>query len=96
VKNGLVLPTYPHDCVSCVYLGAFASSERAGEREKGGDVFDLYVCQAGAWNVVARYGADRNDCLSGLSCAHHSPALREAKRRAQAAGLLLSDKKATP
>lgn len=73
------LRRYSHNCSCCTYLGQW--------RE-----YDLYFCEHCCIvpSVVARWGDDRPDYVSGLDRVTQSvtPHLREAKRRAEAMGLL--------
>lgn len=71
---------YTHDCTHCKSLG------------EHGDA-DLYFCdQHGAMpTVIARYGNSGSDYVSGLVLAGFDDDITEAKRRAQAEGLLPMD-----
>lgn len=63
-------------CSSCRFLGGYLYD---------GDVFDLYFCSDGledSATVIARFGEDGSDYVSGLDLAEASPALKEAKARA--------------
>lgn len=74
-------PLFKHDCNRCVYLGRLTS----------GATFDLYFCmQSGGMptTVIARYGDEGPHYHSGLTLVDSMPTLAEAKRRAQARGLL--------
>ena len=65
---------YIHDCQKCIFLGQF-------------NEFDLYFCGGTAYNtVIARYGDDGPDYLSGMFSI--DPNLEEAKKRARELGLL--------
>lgn len=74
-------PLYTHDCEHCVFLGTF-------------DVADLYFCtqelvgDKAFKTVIARHGSDEADYISGLALAHINRHLAEAKRLAEARGLL--------
>ena len=71
-------PLFSHDCDVCTYLGTVN-----GE--------DLYHCGTGDPDrdtVIARSSSEGPDYASGLIFADRVPALGEAKRRAQALGLL--------
>ncbi len=71
--------TFTHDCESCVYLG---------NHTEGGSLYDLYHCGQGNWNptVIARWGNEGYQYLSGLGMNHTGP-LVEAMNRAKAKGL---------
>lgn len=75
-------PLYEHDCCRCVYLGQYklTASERA----------DLYVCASSLRpTVIARYSSSGPDYTSGLEASYGlNPDLTEARRRAEARGLL--------
>jgi len=61
-------PQFVHDCPDCTFLGCH-------------DKFDLYHCrQHGIPTVIARYGSDGPEYISGMNVKH--PALIEAKKRA--------------
>lgn len=62
-------PSYAHDCTECIYLG----SHRA---------HDLYYCVRLRPTVLARYGSNAPDYVSGLEVAKVDPILAEAVRRA--------------
>ena len=71
-------PRYQHECGSgtCVFLG------------QHGDA-DLYYCPQGKLpTVIARYSNDSSDYQSGMGGAYVVSDLGEAKRRAQAKGLI--------
>ena len=73
------LRRYLHSCSCCTYLGQWHE-------------YDLYFCENCCIvpSVVARWGNDRADYVSGLDDATQSvtPHLREAKRRAEAMELI--------
>jgi hypothetical protein len=71
-------PQFQHDCPRCTFLGAF-------------NHHDLYHCTQGGGHptVIARYGDDGWDYLSGLPFTARSVELMEAERRARERGLLL-------
>lgn len=69
------MPRYTHDCDDCKPLGEF------GE-------YDLYYCAKGHPTVIARYGDDGSEYLSGMSFVGKVDELTEAHRRAAASGLL--------
>lgn len=73
------LRRYSHCCVNCTYLGQWHE-------------YDLYYCEncCHCPSVVARWGDDRADYVSGLDEYTQSvtPHLREAKRRAEMLGLI--------
>lgn len=66
---------YTHDCTSCTPLGEF-------------NEFDLYHCGQGGHRptVIARYGNDGPEYLSGMDSVH-TPSLVEAQKRAVEKGL---------
>lgn len=70
-------PQHKHECDYCCFLGRFEN-------------YDLYFCkQKGAFaeTVIARFG-ELGDYYSGMCFASTIPPLGEAKRRAQAKGLI--------
>jgi len=73
------LRRFSHSCSCCTYLGQW-------------NEYDLYFCENCCIvpSVVARWGSDRADYVSGLDDATQcvTPHLREAKRRAEAMGLI--------
>jgi hypothetical protein len=69
-------PIFLHDCEQCVSLGHH-------------NQHDLYYCdQLSVPTVLARYGNEGYEYLSGLPNAEFYPVLAEAKRRATERGLL--------
>lgn len=65
------MPTYIHDCRCCTYLG----------KHNG---MDLYYCPQGGFpTVIARYGNDGPDYLSGMVGAGYIRALNRAYHLAQ-------------
>lgn len=76
------MPRFKHDCESCVPLGEYTDSEGS---------FDLYYCGQGGWmpTVIARFGDDGPDYLSGLGMTK-TPSLVEAQKRAKEKGLPLT------
>jgi hypothetical protein len=75
-------PLYEHNCSRCVYLGQYklTAVERA----------DLYVCASPrSPSVIARYSSSGPDYTSGMEASYgNTLALTEARRRAEARGLL--------
>ena len=73
------LRRFAHNCTCCTYLGQW-------------NEYDLYFCERCCIvpSVVARWGNDRADYVSGLDEATQrvTPHLREAKRRAEQMGLV--------
>lgn len=69
-------PRYTHDCDDCKFLGHFEN-------------YDLYACRQ-SWGptVIARYGDEGGEYISGLTVSNKFPALTEAKRLAAERGLL--------
>lgn len=76
------LARFTHDCSTCVYLGRTKADADASEGH------DLYFHKDGHVTVIARFGSEGPDYISGLPLADKMPALAEAKRRAVARGLL--------
>ncbi len=69
-------PRFAHDCENCVFLGSHGQH-------------DLYFCRGGVHpTVIARFGNDGPDYMSGLAVAHLIPELAEAERRARLENLL--------
>lgn len=76
-----VFPRYKHDCTSCLFLGQL-------------DKYDLYICpkEVSGPTPVCRYGNEGWEYKSGMPFADQDiEPYATAKRRAIAAGLLLSD-----
>lgn len=86
-------PLFDHDCTKCVFLGRCAQ-ERPEEEHKGIAAlrfvgWDLYFCpQHGLPTVIARFGHQGPDYVSGLAAGDAIPVLGEARRRAQRKGLI--------
>lgn len=77
-------PRYLHDCDCCHYLGRH-TGEHYGE-------MDLYVHTYGSTTVIARFGDEGGNYLSGLYAGYGQDAdLTEARCRAEAAGVLTYD-----
>jgi hypothetical protein len=75
---------FVHDCDSCTFLGVYDCPEDKA-------TYDLYHCMQGGPldgipTVIARYGHDGPDYLSGINMTL-TPALVEAQKRAVARGL---------
>lgn len=86
-----VHPQFKHDCDKCVFLGRFYSG--INEYEKEMVSFDLYYCGGSLETVIARFGSDGPDYISGLNFAniakeHRVFPLVEARNRAIRLGLL--------
>ena len=83
-KIQVEVPTYPHDCEECLYLGRY---------ENGGRVYDLYYHGGHHKTVIGRYGSDGGDYTSGMAFGRegHVPELREAYNRAKEQGLDVGD-----
>ena len=80
-------PLYTHDCPACLYLGTYQDAARRKS-------CDLYVHLEGRRGacVIARYSGEGPDYESGFSVSYGvSPALTEARRRAQNRGYLQFD-----
>ena len=69
-----VKPLYQHDCKECIFLGNYACT---------GSKYDLYVHPYGSTAIIARWGDDGPDYMSGWVFAKVQPALAEAKRRTE-------------
>jgi hypothetical protein len=77
-------PKWQHDCQYCTYLGATPDID--------GAQLDLYVCKRQRIpTVLARYGHQGHQYLSGMTVAAHDPHLFEARKRAIAQGHLPDD-----
>lgn len=90
------MTVFIHDCDACVSLGTL---ETTGDDTWWGGLgpFDLYACPQGGYpTVVARFGNEGPDYLSGLNPSTEHPALREATGRAVVAGLIPIDQPPTP
>jgi hypothetical protein len=68
-------PIFQHDCETCTFLGSFQGS-------------DLYCHESDLPTIIARYGDDGPEYISGFSFAARDPRLAEAKRRAVEQGLI--------
>lgn len=79
----LKTPLFTHDCNNCEFLGTFENH-------------DLYFCDI-EQTVIARYGNDGPDYMSGMTFAHNGrngiPILYEAKLRAINQGLYSEENK---
>ncbi len=74
-------PRYEHDCESCTFLGQFYE-------------YDLYFCLKGHLStVIARYGHEGYEYLSGIAGIGGMPPLTKAAYRAIEKGLLNPDSK---
>jgi len=64
---------YKHDCKECKFLGQY---------EFKSEIYDLYFCeQDGLPTIIARYGDDGPEYISGLSFADRFEPLKEARER---------------
>jgi hypothetical protein len=83
-------PLFDHDCSNCQYLGRYTVSQYYCDFTNGTKDVDLYFCtQGGMLNtVVARFGNEGSDYISGLYCSDNNVILSEAKERAVKLGLL--------
>lgn len=84
--------TFGHDCSRCIFLGHVDADEvprldDEGSREHLGG-YDLYFHEPGHVTVIARFGSDGPDYLSGLVLADTIPVLGLARDRAVERGLL--------
>lgn len=70
------MPRFKHDCNECVFLGSY-------RQEIGGD-YDLYYCSKLFPTVIARFGHEGSDYISGMALAKADviPSLTEALKRA--------------
>lgn len=85
-----MIPRYQHDCSSCIYLGYVTVPNTDNTKTLVG--YDLYTCpQAGIATVIARYGSDGENYVSGFVMAKLYPALKIAIERALNLGLLYQD-----
>lgn len=73
-------PQYTHDCNNCIFLGQYEN-------------FDLYYCNITNETVIARYGNEGSEYMSGIGFANTSQKqdnpLYEAKQRAIKKGLIV-------
>lgn len=69
---------HQHDCGECVFLGNISTSR----------VYDLYFHSEGNETVIARWGSDGSDYISGIPFADRVPELSIALVRAQRLGLV--------
>lgn len=53
-------PNFDHDCDSCTFLGCL---------HREGKTYDLYYCKRGGPTVIARFGSEGPDYMSGLELA---------------------------
>jgi len=53
-------PLYQHDCARCIYLGRYLDKPTNRWR-------DLYVCKSSGTTVIARYGNEGSEYVSGLA-----------------------------
>ena len=66
-------PIYKHDCDVCIYLGSYQLILD----------YDLYLCQASK-TVIARWGSEGPQYVSGLALITHDSVIAVAARRALA------------
>ena len=79
-------PLYEHDCDKCQYLGQYQSGPATIKH-------DLYVHCAGDWiseTVIARFGDEGDEYLSGIVFVGIDPCLTEAYKRAVASGVVFT------
>lgn len=74
-------PQFDHDCAFCKFLGRL---------EYEGKDYDLYACERGHFRktVIARFGSNPPDYMSGIAFAPFHPPLGEALWRARGRGLI--------
>ena len=74
----MAMPRHKHDCDACQFLGVWDDKDR----------YDLYVCGQDkvANTVIARWGSEGSEYVSGLIARESSYVLREAWLRAQLEG----------
>lgn len=85
-------PQFKHDCDHCVFIGRYNHEWIVVGRTviEPGQAYDLYFCnQAGTIpTVVARFGDEGADYISGLRLADVDPVLKVARKAAQMSGYL--------
>ena len=73
---------YKHDCDECIYLYTTDKDDY-----DTGSIYDVYFCeQGGIPTVIARYGNDGSEYMSGLGFNFH--VLKDAEEFAKNVGLL--------
>ena len=78
-------PRYEHDCAKCVFLGTVERTSRGNSAE----VFDLYFCDGFIPTIIARYGDDGCEYMSGMCFGYHEELpLWDARERAMERGLV--------
>lgn len=72
-------PIYTHDCKACDYLGPF---------EHRGVKYDLYYADHGGSpdTLIARFGNEYREYISGIPLVKKSAAITEAHKRAKVLG----------
>jgi len=68
-------PRFKHDCDTCIFLGRFKR-------------YDLYIHIEEPKTVIARYGSDGPEYVSGMNFTSQNVALRTAYDRAKKRRLL--------
>ena len=68
-------PRYAHDCEACRYLGQFEN-------------YDLYYHPGANETIVARFGSEGPDYLSGIGFSVINPAIALGATRAIALGIM--------
>ena len=72
-KTAIPDPIYKHDCDICIYLGSYQLVID----------YDLYLCQASK-TVIARWGSEGPQYVSGLALITRDSVIAVAARRALA------------
>lgn len=75
-------PQFIHDCECCVFVGRYEVEDGPANGN-----YDLYVPMKER-TVLARFGDDGPEYISGLAFRESYPALAEAYRRAVSRGIL--------
>jgi hypothetical protein len=71
-------PLFKHDCDCCTFLGNNTRND-----------MDLYYCpQSGSPTVIARYGDEGHEYMSGIVFKQHNPDIARAVELAEEKGLL--------
>lgn len=83
IRSTMIDPLYEHDCDNCKFLGRYRQNSQ-------GAPYDLYFCPTADSTVIARYGDDGPDYVSGMIAARAGahPALVRALELAKVNGYL--------
>lgn len=80
---------YNHDCSTCCFLGNHHVEKDKINGEQLNTTYDLYYCSQGVIpTVIARFGSEGSEYISGLNLANLVESLSEARKRAIQKGLL--------